>query len=86
MQSQNGRAENRRSMADFCLFLNVLPPPDICPVGIDDSDWNILLEDGWINSEGFLVHSSSDVVLDSVDPVANLCVECLQKESGRRPP
>ena len=74
MQSQNGRAENRRSMADFCLFLNVLPPPDICPVGIDDSDWNILLEDGWINSEGFLVHSSSDVVLNSVDPVANLCI------------
>jgi hypothetical protein len=50
-----------RSMAEFCLFLNVLPPPDICPVGIDNLDWNILLEDGWINSEGFLVHSSADV-------------------------
>ena len=50
-----------RSMAEFCLFLNILPPSDVCPVGLDDSDWRILLEDGWINSEGFLVRSSSDI-------------------------
>jgi hypothetical protein len=50
-----------RSMAEFCLFLNVLPPPDTCQVGLDDSDWYILLEDGWINSEGFLVRPSADV-------------------------
>ena len=50
-----------RSMADFYLFLNILPPPDSCQVGLDDSDWNILLEDGWINSGGFLVQPSDEL-------------------------
>ena len=50
-----------RSMTEFRLFLNILPPPDTCQVGLDDSDWNILLEDGWINSEGFLVRPLADV-------------------------
>ena len=50
-----------RSMADFWLFLNILPPPDTCRVGLDESDWNILLEDGWINSDGFLVRPLADV-------------------------
>ena len=48
-------------MADFYLFLNILPPPDSCQVGLDDSDWNILLEDGWINSGGFLVQPSDEL-------------------------
>jgi len=50
-----------RSMAEFCLFLNILPPPDTCKLGLDNSDWKILLDEGWIDSEGFVVRSAVDV-------------------------
>ena len=50
-----------RFMAEFCLFLNILPPPNTCQLGLDNSDWKILLEEGWIDSEGFVVRSLVDV-------------------------
>jgi len=63
-----------RSMAEFCLFLNIFPPPDTCPIGLNKSDWNKLLEDGWIDSEGFLVRPLAD--LKKSEFIYKLSEEC----------
>ena len=70
-----------RSKAEFCNFLSIILPPSCCQIGIDDSDWNVLIDEGWINSEGFVVRSSVDN-LDS--KISDTCRQIIARIGSTR--
>ena len=73
-----------RSMAEFCLFLNIFPPPDTCPIGLNKSDWNKLLEDGWINPEGFFVRPLANLKRpELINELSEKCLNFLKSEVKR---